>query len=43
MREGLVAGHLLRDLRSKQLSSVIILAGLGHNGGDGLVAARHPE
>lgn len=37
----LVAEHLLRDLRALNVKSLVILAGPGHNGGDGIVAARH--
>ena len=36
-----IAEHLLRDLRAIPVDSVVFLVGTGHNGGDGLVAARH--
>ena len=37
----LIAEYLLRDIRARQVEVVSFLVGPGHNGGDGLVAARH--
>ncbi len=37
----LMAAEILKWIRGRELSDLIILAGPGHNGGDALVCARH--